>query len=54
LDRRTGWTTTAWSPSTNVITDLLGRTVGYLDDDQELELARAIVLAYNLEIPLLD
>ncbi len=41
----------------NVITvpaDLLGRTVGYFHADQELELARAIVLAYDLEIPLLD
>ena len=41
----------------NVITvpaELLGRTVGYLHADQELELARAVVLAYDLEIPLLD
>ena len=41
----------------NVITvpaELLGPTVGYLHADQELELARAVVLAYDLEIPLLD
>ena len=41
----------------NVITvpaELLGRTVGYLHADQELELARAVVLAYDLEIQLLD
>ena len=41
----------------NVVTvpvDLLGRTVGYLNTDQELELARAVVLAYDLELPLLD
>lgn len=40
----------------NVITipvELLGRTVGYLHAEQELELARAVVLAYDLEIPLL-
>ena len=35
-------------------TDLLGRTVGYLSAAQELELARALVLAYDLELPLLD
>lgn len=41
----------------NVITvpaELLGRTVGHLHADQELELARAVVLAYDLEVPLLD
>jgi mRNA interferase MazF len=41
----------------NVLTvpaERLGRTVGYLHADQELELARAIVLAYDLEVPLLD
>jgi mRNA interferase MazF len=31
----------------------LGRTIGYLTDDQEPQLARAIVLAYDLDIPLL-
>lgn len=31
----------------------LGRTVGYLSAAQELELARAVVLAYDLELPLL-
>ncbi|WP_309647916.1 type II toxin-antitoxin system PemK/MazF family toxin [Nocardioides sp.] len=40
----------------NVVTvpvDLLGRTVGYLSTQQESELARAVVLAYDLELPLL-
>ncbi len=40
----------------NVVTvpgDLLGRTVGYLSAQQEAELARAVVLAYDLELPLL-
>ncbi|MCV2396510.1 type II toxin-antitoxin system PemK/MazF family toxin [Actinotalea sp. M2MS4P-6] len=37
-----------------VPTALLGRTVGYLSAAQELELARAVVLAYDLELPLLD
>jgi len=35
-------------------TKLLGRTIGFLDHTQETELARAIVLAYDLDIPLLD
>ncbi len=41
----------------NVITipiTLLGRTVGYLSGQQESELARAVVLAYDLEVPLLE
>ncbi len=37
-----------------VPTDLLGRTVGYLSAKQESELARAVVLAYDLALPLLD
>lgn len=37
-----------------VPTRLLGRTVGYLSAAQEVELARALVLAYDLELPLLD
>lgn len=40
----------------NVITipvSLLGRTVGYLSAEQEAELACAVVLAYDLELPLL-
>ncbi len=40
----------------NVITvpvNLLGRTVGHLRADQEAQLARAVVLAYDLELPLL-
>ena len=36
-----------------VPTSLLGRTVGYLTAEQELQLARAVVLAYDLEVPLL-
>lgn len=41
----------------NVVTipvNLLGRTVGYLGAEQEVQLARAVVLAYDLEVPLLD
>lgn len=41
----------------NVVTvpaKLLGRTVGYLSATQEAELARAVVLAYDLDLPLLD
>ena len=41
----------------NVITvpvNLLGRTVGYLSAEQEAQLARAVVLAYDLELPLLE
>ena len=40
----------------NVVTvpaELLGRTVGYLKAEQEAQLARAVVLAYDLEVPLL-
>lgn len=41
----------------NVITvpvNLLGRTVGYLRAEQEAQLARAMVLAYDLDLPLLE
>ena len=41
----------------NVITvpvNLLGRTVGYLDAEQTAQLARAVVVSYDLEIPLLE
>lgn len=41
----------------NVVTipaQLLGRSLGFLNDAQERELARAIVLAYDLDIPLLE
>jgi mRNA interferase MazF len=41
----------------NVVTvpvELLGRTVGYLNAAQEAELARAVVLAYDLEVALLE
>lgn len=34
--------------------EFLGRTIGYLKDEQEAELARAVVLAYDLEVPLLS
>lgn len=34
-------------------TDRLGRTIGFLGEDKERELARAIVLAFDLELPLL-
>ncbi len=40
----------------NVLTvpvDALGRTVGYLSGEQEAQLARAVVLAYDLEVALL-
>lgn len=40
----------------NVVTvpvELLGRTIGFLRAEQEVELARALVLAYDLELPLL-
>lgn len=32
----------------------LGRTVGYLSVEQEAQLARAVVLAYDLGLPLLE
>ncbi len=41
----------------NVVTipaELLGRTIGFLSAGQEARLARAIVLAFDLDIPLLD
>ncbi len=41
----------------NVITvsvKLLGRTVGYLSAEQESQRARAVVLAYDLDLPLLE
>lgn len=41
----------------NVLTvslDALGRTIGDLRGDQEAQLVRAVVLAYDLEVPLLD
>ena len=41
----------------NVVTipaHLLGRTLGFFTPEQERELARAVVLAYDLDIPLLD
>ena len=41
----------------NVVTvpvELLGRTVGYLNAEQEVQLARAVILAFDLELPLLE
>lgn len=41
----------------NVITvpvNQLGRTIGCLSAEQEAQLARAVVLAYDLELPLLN
>lgn len=41
----------------NVLTvpvSTLGRTVGYLHAAQEVQLAHAVVLAYDLELPLLE
>lgn len=40
----------------NVLTvpvDRLGRTIGFLGDEQERMLARAIVLAFDLDVPLM-
>lgn len=37
-----------------VPTRLLGRTVGFLTHTQETAFARAVILAYDLDIPLLD
>ncbi len=40
----------------NVVTvpaELLGRTIGFLSREQEVQLARAVVLAYDLDVPLL-
>jgi len=41
----------------NVLTipvDRLGRTIGFLGEEQEEALARAVVLAFDLDIPLMD
>ena len=37
-----------------VPTSLLGRTVGFLSQEQEKDLARAVVLAYDLDLPLME
>lgn len=37
-----------------VSTKALGRTIGYLHPHQEDDLARAIVLAYDLDVPLFE
>ncbi|MDO8107514.1 hypothetical protein Q6348_09940 [Isoptericola sp. b441] len=44
------WTRAAHHPSRPTCS----AAVGYLSAAQELELARAVVLAYDLELPLLD
>ena len=36
-----------------VPTALLGQTIGFLKPDQEAALARAVALAYDLDLPLL-
>ncbi|MBM6405323.1 type II toxin-antitoxin system PemK/MazF family toxin [Phycicoccus sp. CSK15P-2] len=38
---------------TTVSKDQVGRTIGYLLPEQEARLARAVVLAYDLDVPLL-
>lgn len=41
----------------NVVTipvDLLGRAIGFLNAEQESLLARAVVLAYDLDLPLMN
>lgn len=38
---------------TTVPVTLLGRTVGYISAEQEVQLARAVVVAYDLDLPLL-
>jgi len=38
----------------SVAVNLLGRTVGYLTAEQEAQLARAVILAYDLDITLLE
>jgi mRNA interferase MazF len=37
-----------------VPTESLGRILGYLNDGQEAQLARAVVMAYDLEVSLLE
>lgn len=37
-----------------VPTELLGRTIGWLSPGQEAALARAVILAYDLDLPLLE
>lgn len=56
VDRRNGVDHRSAISIDNVLTvppQALGRTIGYLRPDQERELARAVVLAFDLEIPLL-
>lgn len=57
LDARNGLDHDCAASMDNVVTipaASLGRTVGFLRDDQEPALARALVLAWDLEIPLLS
>ena len=35
-------------------TDLLGESIGFLNADQERLLARAVILAYDLDLPVMD
>ncbi len=39
---------------TTIPVALLGRTVGYLNATQEAQLARSMVIAYDLDLPLLS
>lgn len=57
LGRRNGLETECAASIDNVVTvsvDHLGRILGYLSQEQEQQLASAIVLAYDLDIPLLS
>lgn len=57
LDARNGFDHACAVSLDNVITiptSVLGRTVGFLHPDQERQLAIAMVLAYDLEVSLLD
>lgn len=39
---------------TTISVELLGRIVGYLNPEQEAQLGRSLVLAYDLDLPLLS
>lgn len=38
---------------TTIPKELLGRTIGFLREEQERQLARAVVVGYDLDVPLL-
>lgn len=54
LDDLVEWTGVSSDNVLTVPVDALGRTVGSLSSEQETQPARAVVLAYDLEVPLLD